>query len=400
MSSLKLDRFSRTVAVGLTAAELWFVVSLLVMDWVATVAAHRGADGALLSGLGNLVSIAGTLSLARVRPDRLRALQLLGAGALLVGGYVIALTLLHSAQGTNATTAASELSLFKFALIGATVVMGPGLLPIVLAPLMLVLLGLTSAALGPAHGYRWAFDGYAFAVTIMVVIVTLGTLAAQRIGGATRRQVEALFDEDAAQGRRTEAQSQASVMMQDTLLNDLSVLATLGPGPLPARLGTSLREMLQLLSSPDRRDGEAPPGGSVKASSGVQRAIDEAVGGGLVVRVIGEIATLEHLDGTTGDALGRAVEECLTNTIRHAATDEAEITVLSDDGEEEVSIMVVESGTGTDRDGVDDSDGLRTAVEDRIESVGGTVLVFSRAGVGTTVLLTVPRDSPLVGSGR
>lgn len=399
MPSRKLDRFSRTVAVGLTAAELWFVVSLLVLDWLATVAARPGTDGVLASGLGNLVAIIGTLSLARPVADRLRPLQLLGAGALLVGGYVLALSLLHSTRGMNNTTAASELSLFKFALIGATVLMGPGLLPVALAPIMLVLLGVVSAALGPAHGYRWAFDGYALAVAAMVVIVTLGTTAAQRISGAARRQVEALIDEDVAQTQRTEAESQSSAMIQETLLNDLSVLATLGPGPLPARLGTSLRTTLELLVAPDHRERAATVAG-VTATSGVQRAIDDAVGGGLVVRVIGEIATLEHLDGTTGDALGRAVNECLMTTLQHDASDEAEITVLSDDDEDEVSIMVVESGTGIDPDGVDDSDGLRTAVEERIEGVGGTVMVFSRAGVGTTVLLTVPRDAPLVGSGR
>lgn len=399
MPSRKLDRFSRTVAVGLTAAELWFFVSLLVLDWLATIAGRPGTHGGLPSGLGNLVAITGVLALARPVKDRLRPLQLLGAGALLVGGYVLALNLLHSTSETNATTAASELSLFKFALIGATVLMGPGLLPVVLAPTMLVLLGVISAALGPAHGYRWAFDGYALAVTFLVVTVTLGALAAQRISGTARRQVEALFDEDAAQAQRTEAQSQSSAMIQEALLNDLSVLATLGPGPLPARLGTSLRETLELLVSPDQRERPAD-GSTAVTSTGVQRAIDDAVGGGLVVRVIGEIATLEHLDGTTGDALGRAVNECLLNTLHHDASDEAEITVLSDDDEDEISIMVVESGTGIDPDGADDSDGLRTAVEERIQGVGGTVMVFSRAGVGTTVLLTVPRESPLVGSGR
>ena len=58
--------------------------------------------------------------------------------------------------------------------------------------------------------------------------------------------------------------------------------------------------------------------------------------------------------------------------------------------------MVVESGSGTDAAGDDDSEALRVAVEHHVAEVGGTVLVFSRPGVGTTVLLTVPRDAPLV----
>ena len=35
--------------------------------------------------------------------------------------------------------------------------------------------------------------------------------------------------------------------------------------------------------------------------------------------------------------------------------------------------------------------GLSTAVRARIEAVGGSVRIFAQPGVGTTVLLTVPR---------
>ncbi|WP_375400887.1 ATP-binding protein [uncultured Amnibacterium sp.] len=404
MSSRPTDRFGRTVAAGLTAAELWFVVSLLVLHWLANVATAvgmsglgtPGSDAVLLSGIGSALAIAGVVILARPASGRLRVLQILGSMALMLGGYIITLMLLSAVSRPGTSSAAPELSLFKFAMIGAMLLTGP-VLPLLLAPAMLVLLGLTTALLGPMHGYAIAYDGYASAVTVMVVMITLGTQAARRVSGSVIRQVEALLDEETARGRRTEAQSQSVVMMQDTLLNDLAVLATLEPGPLPARLGTNLRGTLELLSSSWRHD-DAGPGPAV-ASFGVQRAIDDAVSGGLVVHVVGEIATLESLDGMTGEALGQAVEQCLTNTIRHAETDEAEITVLSDEAEDEVSIMVVEPGTGTDsRD--DDGDGLRSAVAERIEGVGGSVLVFSRPGVGTTVLLTVPRDSPLVGSER
>ena len=226
------------------------------------------------------------------------------------------------------------------------------------------------------------------------MVVSIGMDTARRLSGMVRRQMDAMLDEDAARGGLSEVESQSSVVLQDAVLNDLSVLATLGSGPLPSRLRTSLRDTLQLLAA----DRAQPAAHRASASSSVQRAIDEAVGSGLVVRVIGEVAVLEALDGSTGDALGAAVEQCLATTLRHAATDEAEITVLSDEGEEEVSIMVVEAGTGADGD--DDSDELRTAVEERIEGVGGSVLVFSRPGVGTTVLLTVPRDAPLVGLER
>lgn len=401
MPSRPTDRFGRTVAVGLAAAELWFVVALLVVHWLANVASYagtRGFDAVLLSGFGSALAMAGVVTIARPAPGGLRPLQLVGAMVLLLGGYVITLTLLSAATGSGTSSAAPELSLFKFALIGAMVLTGP-VLPLLLAPAMLVLLGLTTALIGPMHGYAIAYDGYASAVTVMVVMITLGTHAARRLSGTAIRQVEALMDEETARSRHTEAQAQSAVMVQDTLLNDLAILATLETGPLPTRLGTRLRGTLELLSSPEQRSGVDAAARPAVASSGVQRAIDDAVSGGLVVHVVGEIGTLESLDGVTGEALGQAVQQCLTNTVRRAATGEAEITVLSDEDEDEVTIMVVEPSTGADSR-AEDGDGLRTAVEQRIESVGGSVLVFSRAGIGTTVLLTVPRDSPLVGSKR
>lgn len=405
MPSRPSDRFSRTIGVGLRAAELWFVVSLLLLHWLANLASYvgtsgvgsTGVDAVLLSGTGNALAIAGVVVLARPAHGRLRAPQIVASVALLLCGYVITLTQLSSVTRSGTSSAAPELSLFEFALVAAMVLSGQ-ILPLLLAPAMLVLLGVTTALIGPMHGYAIAYDGYASAATIMVVMVAAGTQAARRVSGTVIRQVEALLDEENSRGRRTEAQSQSVTMMQETLLNDLAVLATLEPGPLPARLGTSLRSTLAMLDSPWRHDDVDAD--DAVASSSVQRAIDEAVGDGLVVHVVGELATLEGLDGTTGEALGQAVQQCLTNTIRHAATFEAEITVLSDEDEDEVSIMVVEPGTGTDARGDDDGDGLRVAMEERIERVGGSVLVFARAGVGTTVLLTVPRDSPLVGSGR
>ena len=52
---------------------------------------------------------------------------------------------------------------------------------------------------------------------------------------------------------------------------------------------------------------------------------------------------------------------------------------------------MVDSGAGFDVDEVpDDRIGLRTSIKGRIEQEGGSVRIWSRPGVGTTVVLSVP----------
>jgi signal transduction histidine kinase len=54
--------------------------------------------------------------------------------------------------------------------------------------------------------------------------------------------------------------------------------------------------------------------------------------------------------------------------------------------------MITDAGAGFDVEDVPpDRIGLAGSVRARIEEAGGSVRVFARPGVGTTVLLTVPR---------
>jgi signal transduction histidine kinase len=117
------------------------------------------------------------------------------------------------------------------------------------------------------------------------------------------------------------------------------------------------------------------------------------------VRVSGSLAVLAALDPEVERALGGAVDQCLANVLRHAGTDTAEVTVLGE--QDGVSVMVTDDGSGFDLDAVDpDRLGLATSVRARIAEIGGTVRVFAKPGLGTTVLLTVPRaTAPLLGSG-
>jgi signal transduction histidine kinase len=122
----------------------------------------------------------------------------------------------------------------------------------------------------------------------------------------------------------------------------------------------------------------------------VQAAVDRATAAGLHVPGEGEVAALRELDPAVRHALGGAVDQCLTNILRHAGTDAAEVTVLAES--EGVSVMVTDAGAGFEvADVAPDRIGLAASVRARIEQAGGSVRVFARPGVGTTVLLTVPR---------
>lgn len=149
-------------------------------------------------------------------------------------------------------------------------------------------------------------------------------------------------------------------------------------------------------ADPDSR--AAGTGTSTSTSTGTGAGagtapLSEALGiardAGITVRLGGSPDALDLLGPRRRDALEAAVGQCLVNVIRHAGVDEAEVAVGPGDGE--VTVVVVDSGAGFDLDEVpDDRIGLRTSIKGRIEQEGGSVRIWSRPGVGTTVVLSVP----------
>lgn len=143
-----------------------------------------------------------------------------------------------------------------------------------------------------------------------------------------------------------------------------------------------------LAADPDARAAGTGAGASTTAPP-LSEALGIARDAGITVRVGGSPDALELLGPRRRDALEAAVGQCLVNVVRHAGVDEAEVAVGPGDGE--VTVVVVDSGAGFDVDEVpDDRIGLRTSIKGRIEQEGGSVRIWSRPGVGTTVVLSVP----------
>jgi signal transduction histidine kinase len=112
---------------------------------------------------------------------------------------------------------------------------------------------------------------------------------------------------------------------------------------------------------------------------------------GLTVDVTGIPPEMVRLSPKRAAALEDAVRACLENVLNHADTALAEIAIST--GKDSVTLMVIDHGRGFDPDDIaSDRLGLRTSVVHRIESLGGSVKVWSRIGSGTSVVIALPAE--------
>jgi signal transduction histidine kinase len=110
--------------------------------------------------------------------------------------------------------------------------------------------------------------------------------------------------------------------------------------------------------------------------------------------------TQKRLDSLIETVLFRVAQEALTNVTRHAGTNRA--TVCLDYAPEAVTLGVLDSGRGFDPNeplhpprgwGLE---GMR----ERVESVGGRLILHSAPGRGTTVQVVIPLVSEQLGEGE
>jgi signal transduction histidine kinase len=326
----------------------------------------------------------------------MRRVVALGAFLVMEAGFAFYLATLHVTSAFDRTTSSFGLSLFKAALIAYCVNAGRRWGPAAFSVGVVVVSELLCAVLGPRFGYAWSFDGAELGALGIVVLASIGFAVARHRAEAPRRVFARAADEDALLHTRAIARSRAARVVHDTVLNDLAVLATSEPGPLAPAFADRLAATLELLASPD---WSVPPvGDDARMTGPVEAAVERAVAAGLTVGIEGEVSALGDLAPDVHRALGGAVDQCLTNILRHADVGAAELTVLPEtDG---VTVMITDAGAGFEvADVPPDRIGLAGSIRARIEDAGGSVRVFARPGVGTTVLLTVPRAAGLIGSG-
>ena len=254
-----------------------------------------------------------------------------------------------------------------------------------------------AAALAVA-GAPWSFDpvtGLAFfGLCLLIVLSGLTGVSGRRVESRLRRAAQ----DEVAAAVLFRIEQRASAILHDTVLNHLSTLSHTPNGRLPDDhrkdlqhdldlvRGTTLGETFDIVvpSAADAAGWNAHP---------IHDAIRAARARGLDVDVTGDPEVVLALCADTARIVGLAVDQCLVNVSKHAGVTEAEVAIHSSG--DEVMLMVIYDGRGFDLQAVGaDRLGLRSAIRGRLESIGGSVRVWTSAGKGTSIVMQVPVSGP------
>jgi signal transduction histidine kinase len=104
-----------------------------------------------------------------------------------------------------------------------------------------------------------------------------------------------------------------------------------------------------------------------------------------------DVSGSEDLADETAALIWRTAQECVRNALRHGSPEHLVVTVRVDGGSPMATLTVADDGAGFDTDAVlrPDSFGLR-GLRDLANEAGGSLVVMSSPGTGTTVRLEVP----------
>jgi signal transduction histidine kinase len=115
------------------------------------------------------------------------------------------------------------------------------------------------------------------------------------------------------------------------------------------------------------RDGDAAPLHPVAGLGHLEALVESSQRAG--VRVSLHRGSVDGVPAPIGEAAYRVVQEALTNVARHAATDEATVTVGRNDGE--FVVEVVDNGRGATNNGASQSGLGLLGIRERVAATGG-----------------------------
>lgn len=232
-------------------------------------------------------------------------------------------------------------------------------------------------------------------IVTLVPIVSLVTIVliislTRRIAVRTQPVLARARRDAQVAAERQKLESRAAAILHDTVLGHLAAISNAGPGELPDTLRDAMTRDLALLVGEEwlLRDEPLSPG-SAWVDSALYEAIASSRDEGLEVEVSGDPGVVARLSAPQATALGLAARQCLVNVIRHAGVTRAQVVLYG--GADGVSVMILDEGVGFDVDGTGrDRLGLAQSVRRRIESVGGSVRVWSTPGFGTSIVIGMP----------
>ncbi|MEX1077763.1 MAG: ATP-binding protein [Homoserinimonas sp.] len=186
-----------------------------------------------------------------------------------------------------------------------------------------------------------------------------------------------------------EAEARAAAVVHDTVLSDLAAIVH-GRVMLTEHDRQHLRGNMQRLKSAMAEMSEPTSSGRVDLD--LLAVVSDLQWRGLSVEISGAGSALALVGGPTRAAALNAISAALENVLVHAETTSAELFI--DESPGEVMVMVVDQGKGFTPDSVgEDRLGLRLSIVNRIEDCGGRAALWSQPGVGTSVVLSLPKTA-------
>lgn len=234
-------------------------------------------------------------------------------------------------------------------------------------------------------------DATTFFALLAVVAARIVAFAVGRPNSRVRAILRQAAREEERAMARARVELNASALLHDTVLRDLSQLTASGPGTLDNRLKRRLRLDLDLLASGTW--ATAGPVESVAQDAAESPNLDAVVAAvrehGLTVEVTGDIIALAAVTEAQRLAIVMAVYQCLVNVSEHSGVERADVTVARTASA--LSVMIVDVGRGFSLSETSpDRLGIRQSVVRRMVDVGGTGRIWSTPGRGTAVQLLVP----------
>uniref|UniRef100_UPI0027E352A1 sensor histidine kinase n=2 Tax=Frankia tisae TaxID=2950104 RepID=UPI0027E352A1 len=243
-------------------------------------------------------------------------------------------------------------------------------------------------------------------IAFLSLLVRFGAGRLRATAGRADDQLRAAADHERAEMiavARARAERERERVLHDTVLNTLAGIAW-GGGDDERLTRTQAEDAIAAV----RGLLDAPPGdGARSLDARLDAVADAARLRGLRVRLgrtgtVGMPGSLSSGNGSGQElppevavALAAATAELLSNVRRHAATDQAWVTVHRTPTA--VGVMVRDEGRGFDPAAVPvDRLGLSRSVQARLAEVGGRVRLVTAPGRGTRVMLTWARAAPPV----
>ncbi len=345
----------------------------------------RGYGPLALLPLAALLSIAASLVFLARKPNWRRGVLFLAVGTVSIYLWVLGLLSLDPSLNTHGIYLLNRMTVVLLLIGAVSTLLVHGVLWCIAGwGLGSIATALAQATVGleitPGYGPVLSLLAYLIIITMFVLI--------KRSQLRFNSAFSAKHIEPARIAGQRELEERAVVLLHDTVLNDLVVLAH-GKDQLDERTRvrflSDIRAVKEAEVEPEALDGNAA--GWLRRE--FFTIVNDFQWRGLRVEISGEGPVLRQTSPRVAEALAGAVRSCLENVVRHSSSSSAELFV--DFSESVLSVMIVDQGVGFDLNAVPkDRLGIRQSIIQRTEAVGGNVKIWSAIGEGTSVLITVP----------